>query len=401
MLSREQVWELARSVHPYGVQVRRDLHRNPELSFEEHDTHQYLAAALQEMGCSFQSGLGGGTGLHVVIRGSRPGPTVALRADIDALPIQEETGLPFASQRPGVMHACGHDVHTAILLATARALQSIKDDLPGQVVLIFQPGEEQNPGGASLMIRDGVLDDPKVDAIFGLHVEPYMEAGCMAFAPGPVMAAPDELRVTVVGRGGHGASPHLTVDPVLTACQIITMLQQVVARNVDPFQPAVITIGMIQGGSAHNIIPDEVTFVGTVRTMDPELRRLMPERIEAVIRGVCEAAGATYRFHYEHGYPVLINDAEMTELGRQAAVAVLGADKVQPMEPSMGGEDFAYYLQRVPGTFARLGVRASDNTAPHGLHTSRLMVDESSIAVGVAYYIQVVQDFLRSTNRGA
>ena len=339
--------------------------------------------------------------MHVVIRGSRPGPTVALRADIDALPIQEETGLPFASQRPGVMHACGHDVHTAILLATARALQSIKDDLPGQVVLIFQPGEEQNPGGASLMIRDGVLDDPKVDAIFGLHVEPYMEAGCMAFAPGPVMAAPDELRVTVVGRGGHGASPHLTVDPVLTACQIITMLQQVVARNVDPFQPAVITIGMIQGGSAHNIIPDEVTFVGTVRTMDPELRRLMPERIEAVIRGVCEAAGATYRFHYEHGYPVLINDAEMTELGRQAAVAVLGADKVQPMEPSMGGEDFAYYLQRVPGTFARLGVRASDNTAPHGLHTSRLMVDESSIAVGVAYYIQVVQDFLRSTNRGA
>jgi len=394
MLTKEQVWELARTVHPYGVKVRRDLHQNPELSFCEHETHRYLATALQELGYSFRAGLGGGTGLQVVIRGARPGPVVALRADIDALPIQEETGLPFASRRPGVMHACGHDVHTAILLATAKALWSIKDELPGQVVLIFQPGEEKNPGGASLMIRDGVLDQPKVDAIFGLHVEPFLEAGRMAFGEGPMMAAPDELRVTIVGRGGHGATPHLTVDPVLTACQVITALQQVVARNVNPFQPAVVTIGMIQGGSAHNVIPDEVSFVGTVRTMDPELRRLMPERIEAVVRGICAAAGASYRFHYEHGYPVLVNHPEMTALARQAAVDVLGADKVEQMEPSMGGEDFAYYLERVPGTFARLGARAHDDAAPYGLHTSRLMVDESCIAVGVAYYIQVVQNFL-------
>ncbi|MBY6275834.1 M20 metallopeptidase family protein [Symbiobacterium thermophilum] len=394
MLSREQVWALARSVEEYGIAVRRRLHRNPELSFAEHDTHQYLAEELQGLGCSFRSHLAGGTGLHVVLGGTRPGPVVALRADIDALPIQEETGLPFASERPGVMHACGHDVHTAILLATARALKSVEQDLPGTVVLLFQPGEEKNPGGASLMIRDGVLDQPKVDAIFGLHVDPYLEAGRMAFASGPVMAAPDELRVTVTGRGGHGAWPHQTVDPIVTAAQIITLLQQVVARNVDPFQPAVLTVGMIHGGTAHNIIPDEVEFVGTVRTMDEGLRRRMPERIEAVIRGVCEAAGASYRMEYERGYPVLVNHPEATETGRRAAAAVLGEDRVGRMEPSMGGEDFAYYLERVPGTFARLGARSPGDAAPHGLHTSRLMIDESCIAVGVAYYIQVVQQFL-------
>ncbi|WP_043713569.1 M20 metallopeptidase family protein [Symbiobacterium thermophilum] len=394
MLSREQVWALARSVEEYGIAVRRRLHRNPELSFAEHDTHQYLAEELQGLGCSFRSHLAGGTGLHVVLGGTRPGPVVALRADIDALPIQEETGLPFASERPGVMHACGHDVHTAILLATARALKSVEQDLPGTVVLLFQPGEEKNPGGASLMIRDGVLDQPKVDAIFGLHVDPYLEAGRMAFASGPVMAAPDELRVTVTGRGGHGAWPHQTVDPVVTAAQIITLLQQVVARNVDPFQPAVLTVGMIHGGTAHNIIPDEVEFIGTVRTMDEGLRRRMPERIEAVIRGVCEAAGASYRMEYERGYPVLVNHPEATETGRRAAAAVLGEDRVGRMEPSMGGEDFAYYLERVPGTFARLGARSPGDAAPHGLHTSRLMIDESCIAVGVAYYIQVVQQFL-------
>lgn len=394
MLNREQVWALARSVEEYGVAARRHLHRYPELSFAEHDTHRYLAAELQGLGCALRSHLAGGTGLQAVIGGKRPGPVVALRADIDALPIQEETGLPFASERPGVMHACGHDVHTAILLATARALKAIEDDLPGTVVLLFQPGEEKNPGGASLMIRDGVLEQPKVDAIFGLHVDPHLEAGRMAFAAGPVMAAPDELRVTVTGRGGHGAWPHQTVDPIVTAAQIITLLQQIVARNVDPFQPAVLTIGMIHGGTAHNIIPDKVRFVGTVRTMDEALRRRMPERIEAVIRGVCEAAGATYQMEYERGYPVLVNHPEATEVGRRAAAAVLGEEKVGKMEPSMGGEDFAFYLERVPGTFARLGARRPGDAAPHGLHTSRLNIDESCIAVGVAYYIQVVQSFL-------
>lgn len=393
-VTQDAIWQLARFVHPLGVEVRRHLHRYPELSFEEKETSSYLAERLTAMGLSFQSGVGG-YGIKVVIEGGRPGPTVALRADMDALPIQEETGLPFASTRPGLMHACGHDIHTATLLATARALLELRSELPGRVVLIFQPGEEVNPGGASLMIKDGVLQNPKVDAIFGVHVMPLMDAGTMGFAAGPVMAAPDEFDVTIIGKGGHGAAPHLTVDPVLTAAQCLTLLQQVVARNVSPFAKAVITVGMIQGGAARNVIPNEVIFKGTVRTMDPVIREQMPVRIEQIIRGVCEAAGAAYRLRYDRGYPVLINDPAATELARAAAAEVLGTDNLLPMEPSMGGEDFAYFLQEVPGSFARLGAAVPGSTDRYGLHTSKLMIDEGCIAVGVAYFLNVVQNYLK------
>lgn len=392
-MSKEQIWNLARSVHGYGVEARRHLHRNPELSFQERETHAYLVERLTELGCSFQAEMGGGTGIKVVIGGDRPGPTVALRADIDALPIQEEIELEFASQKPGVMHACGHDVHTAILLATAKALKGIEAELPGKVVLIFQPGEEMNPGGASLMIKDGVLENPKVDAIFGLHVMPHMDAGTMGFGAGPMLASPDEVIVTIVGKGGHGAYPHLGVDPVLVTCQVITLLQQVVSRNVSPFQPAVITVGKIHGGTAPNVIPDEVHFEATVRTMDPQVRAMMPQRIEAVVKGVCEAAGASYRFRYEPGYPVLINDAAMTDIARQAAEAIIAPEAIEGAEPSMGGEDFAFYLEQVPGSFARIGSAVPGSTNRFGLHTSRLLIDEEAIALGVAYYLSVVQRY--------
>lgn len=396
MRNKEQIWSLARSVHPFAVEARRHIHRRPELSFQEKETSEYLQGQLKALGIPFQSGIGG-YGIKAVIDGGRPGRTVALRADIDALPILEETGLPFASTIPGVMHACGHDVHTATLLATANALNQMKDELPGRAVLIFQPGEEVNPGGASLMIKDGVLENPKVDAIFGLHVLPGMEAGTMAFGAGPMLAAPDEFDVTIVGRGGHGAAPHLCVDPVMVAAQCLTLLQQIVARNVSPFQNAVITVGMIQGGTARNVIPDEVTFKGTVRTMEPAIRTVMPKRIEAVIRGVCEAAGASYKLRYDPGYPSLINDAASTETARAAALAVLDEEKVLPMAPSMGGEDFAFYLQHVPGSFARLGATVPGTASPAGLHTSRLLIDEECLAVGVAYYLSVVQQFLGQT----
>ncbi|MDF2630102.1 MAG: N-acyl-L-amino acid amidohydrolase [Symbiobacteriaceae bacterium] len=393
MWTKDQIWNLAHAVYPSAVDARRQFHRNPELSFEEKETSAFIAAQLDAMGVPYTAGVGG-YGIKAVIEGGKPGRTVALRADMDALPINEETGLPFASQKPGVMHACGHDVHTATLLATARALRDVAADLPGRVVLIFQPGEEVNPGGASLMIKDGVLVNPTVDAIFGLHVMPLMEAGTMGFGAGPMLAAPDEFDVTIVGRGGHGAAPQLCVDPVMVAAQCLTLLQQIVARNVSPFQSAVITVGTIHGGTARNVIPDEVTFKGTVRTMDPAVQALMPQRIEAVIRGVCEAAGAAYKLHYDPGYPALINDAAATDIARRAALRVLDAEKVQPMAPSMGGEDFAFYLQKVPGSFARLGSMISGTASPAGLHTARLMIDENCMATGVAYYLSVVQEYL-------
>ncbi|HYF77507.1 MAG TPA: amidohydrolase [Symbiobacteriaceae bacterium] len=393
MLNKDQIWRLARAVHPFAVEARRQFHRNPELSFEEKETSAYITAQLDAMGVPYTAGIGG-YGIKAVIEGGKPGRTVALRADMDALPINEETGLPFASQKPGVMHACGHDVHTATLLATARALREMAPNLPGRVVLVFQPGEEVNPGGASLMIKDGVLENPTVDAIFGLHVMPLMEAGTMGFGAGAMLAAPDEFDVTIVGRGGHGAAPQLCVDPVMVAAQCLTLLQQIVARNVSPFQSAVITVGSIHGGTARNVIPDEVTFKGTVRTMDPAVQTMMPQRIEAVIRGVCEAAGAEYRLRCDPGYPALINDGAATDIARRAALQVLDEEKVQPMAPSMGGEDFAFYLQKVPGSFARLGSMIPDTARPAGLHTSRLMIDEDCMATGVAYYLSVVQEYL-------
>jgi len=395
---RERIWELAQTVQPFAIEARRHLHRYPELSFQERETAGYVADRLTEMGYAFRSSVGG-YGIKAVIGDPLLGPAIALRADMDALPIAEETGLEFASARPGLMHACGHDVHTAILLGTARALKELEAHIPGSVVLIFQPGEEVNPGGASQMIKDGVLSNPNVEAIFGLHVAPQHQVGSMTFGAGPRLASPDQFDVKVRGRGGHGAVPHLTIDPVLTACQCITLLQQVVARNVNPFDSAVITVGMINGGVARNVIPDEVTFQGTVRTMNPAVRRLMRGKIESVIRGVCEAAGADYDLTYDEGYPVLVNHPGATLMGQRAAESVLGPANVLDMPPSMGGEDFAFFLEQVPGTFTRLGCTAPGVEGAPGLHTSRLMIDEGCIAVGVAYYLSVISEFFEHRGR--
>lgn len=393
-MEAERLRTLAQSVAGYGSVHRRWLHQHPELSLQEYETQRYLAERLRELGLVPETGRAGGTGLRAVIEGGTPGKAVALRADIDALPIAEETGLPFASGNAGVMHACGHDVHTAILLATARALLTLRDQLPGRVVLLFQPAEEAG-GGASVMIEQGCLQNPAVDAIFGLHVSPWMEAGRMALGAGPQAASPDEFSITVCGRGGHAADPHITTDPMPVAAQIILALQQVVSRQVNPMLPAVLSICQIHGGSANNIIPDEVTLSGTVRTLNADLRQTLARRIEAVATGVAAAFGASVRFAYDWSYPVLVNDPAMTELGRRAAVDLLGAEAVEEAWPSMGGEDFAYYLQQVPGTFAYLGCR-SPGTDPEadGLHTSRLAVDERCLEVGVAYYLSVVTRFL-------
>lgn len=393
-VEREGIWRLAQRIAPQAIAWRRHLHQHPELSFQEKETAAFVAARLREMGYEPQEGIGGYGVKAVLAGGAGPGPTLALRADMDALPIQEETGLPFASVRPGVMHACGHDVHTAVLLGAAQALRELQPRLRGHVVFIFQPGEETNPGGASLMIRDGVLENPKVDAIFGLHVFPSLPAGHMAFGAGPKLAAPDEFDLTILGRGGHGAAPHRTVDAVYVAAQVVVALQGIVSRNVDPFAPAVVTVGSIHGGSKHNIIAGEVHLQGTIRTMDPAVRDLVHRRVQEVVAGVCAAYGAEYRLRFDPGYPVLVNDPAMTELARRAAQAVLGPGKVHEMPPSMGGEDFAYFLQRVPGSFARLGAGRPGDPDPAGLHSSRLNVDEACIPTGIAYYLALALQYL-------
>lgn len=386
--------ELADSVTAWAVSCRRHLHQYPELSFQEKETSAFIEAELRKLGYEPQTGIGG-YGLKAVLQGGKgPGRTIALRADIDALPIQEQTGLPFASRKEGVMHACGHDVHTAVLLGAAKALKELQPELAGQVVLIFQPSEESAPGGASLMIKDGVLENPHVDAIFGLHVLPSLTVGQMGFGDGPRMGAPDQFDLTIQGKGGHGAHPYATVDAVYVACQVVTALQGIVSRNINPFDPVVLTVAAIHSGTKHNIIPGEAVLQGTIRTMSQQVRERMAQRLREVADGVCAAYGATASLEVRTGYPVLVNAPAETALARAAAAEVLGEEQVGVMEPSMGAEDFAFYLQERPGSFARLGAAAPDDQERAGLHTSRLNVDEGCIPVGVAYYLSLVQQYL-------
>lgn len=392
-LTPEELRALADGVHAYGVSARRHLHQHPELSFQEKETSAFVAAELRQMGYEPETGVGG-HGVRLVVRGARPGPTIALRADMDALPIHEETGLPFASQNPGVMHACGHDMHTATLLATAKAVKERAGELAGNLVFLFQPAEESLPGGAKLMIEAGALQNPNVEAIFGLHVDPEVPCGELRLGSGPVMAAPDSFKIVIRGKGGHAAFPHQAIDPVLAAGHVITQMQQLVSRNLSPFQQAVVGISAIHAGKADNVIPDQVEMAGTVRTLDPAVRALIPGRMEAVVRGVCESVGATYTFHYQHGYPAVVNAEAETDIARQVAQSVLAPERVGLMTPVMGGEDFAYYLQVVPGTFGWLGARPAEVAEPHLLHTSRLLLDEEAMKAGVAYYLGLIQHYL-------
>lgn len=388
-MAPEELRQLATQQHEYAVSARRHLHQHPELSFQEKESAAFVAAELRKMGYEPESAMGG-HGVRLVLRGAKPGPTIALRADMDALPIQEETGLPFASQNPGVMHACGHDMHTATLLATARAVKGW--ELSGNLVFLFQPAEESLPGGAKLMIEAGALQNPDVDLIYGLHVAPDVPTGELRFGSGPVMAAPDSFKITIHGKGGHAAFPQGAVDPVLAAGYVITQMQQLVSRNLSPFQQAVVGISAIHGGSADNVIPDQVELVGTVRTLSSAVRAMIPGRMEAIVRGACESVGATYTLAYTHGYPAVVNTEAETEVARAVAQRV-GAS-VGLMTPVMGGEDFAFFLEQVPGSFGWLGARPAGEGAPHGLHTSRLILDEDAMDHGVAYYLGLIRHYL-------
>ncbi|MEM1360080.1 MAG: M20 family metallopeptidase, partial [Bacteroidota bacterium] len=338
---RSAIQDLAADTHDQMVANRRHLHAHPELSFKEYETQKYLAGELDKMGIPYRKIAD--TGLVAEIQGEKgTGPTVALRADIDALPITEANEVPYCSTKPGIMHACGHDVHSASLLGAARILQRIKSDIPGKLRLLFQPGEEVAPGGASYMIRDGALKNPVPQAIFGQHVHPPLEVGKVGMRPGIYMASTDELYLSIKGRGGHGALPHNTVDPVVISAQVITALQQLVSRAADPTLPTVITFGHIASvGGAGNVIPNEVKLKGTLRTLNEAWRKELHHRIEQVANGIATALGGSAELKIVPGYPFLRNHEELTHQVFSRSVAYLGAENVVELPIRMTGEDFA------------------------------------------------------------
>ncbi|MBX2956281.1 MAG: amidohydrolase [Cyclobacteriaceae bacterium] len=360
------------------VAMRRHIHANPELSYLEFNTAKYVASQLKSFGLTPEEVAK--TGLVVEIKGkNHERKMVALRADMDALPIHEANDVSYKSTNPGVMHACGHDVHTASLLGTAKILNDIKHDFEGTVRLIFQPGEEKNPGGASYMIKEGVLENPAPASIIGQHVFPLLPVGKIGFREGMYMASSDELFLKVIGKGGHGAAPELTIDPIVIASHIIIALQQVVSRNASPKQPTVLTFGKIIGDGATNIIPNEVTMAGTFRAMDETWRKEGLKKIKKIAETLAESMGGKCEVEISHGYPFLKNDPFVTQRIRKAAEAYVGKENVVDIDITLGSEDFAYYSQVVPASFYRLGTRNESNGITSYVHTPTFNIDEDAL----------------------
>lgn len=376
---------------------RRHLHANPELAFEEHETSKFVTERLHSLGVEdIRTGIGK-TGVTGLIKGGKGnGKVVLLRADMDALPILEENDVDYKSGIDGKMHACGHDAHTAMLLGAARVLADRKDQFAGTVKLLFQPAEEVPPGGAIAMINDGALEDPHVDAVFGLHVAAELPAGQIGVKAGAASAASDRFRIRIKGKGGHAARPNVAIDPVVIGAHIVTALQTLVSRESDPTDPAVVTVGSIIGGDAFNVIPDTAEIRGTVRTFNPELRELLATRLPELAEGVGSAMRADVDVHYFKGYPGMVNDEKMTELVRQAAVDVVGEENVIEIPTGMGGEDFAHFLLARPGCFFRVGTRNEERNIVYGHHHPRFDVEEDGMAAGIATTVETALRYLSS-----
>ena len=385
--------DAARAIQPIIVEDRRRIHSHPELAYREQETSSLVRTRLEKLGIPFQSGLAE-TGVVATIKGGMgAGSCVLLRADMDALPIEERSGVSFASQVSGVMHACGHDAHTAILLGAARLLVERRAGFAGTVKLVFQPAEE-GAGGAQRMIGAGVLTDPPVDAAFALHVRPSLAAGKVACSAGPQLAGADAFRITIQGRGGHAAEPHKAVDPVVIGAQVVLALQTLVAREVDPAASAVLTLGMFNAGESFNVIADKAVIMGTIRTLDGELFLHLEQRMREVATGVASALHATAHVDVLGGVPPLVNDAAMADRLAASARSVLGADAVVAMQPEMWSEDFACVLERVPGATLWLGVKSAAWPEPKAIHTAEFDLDESALAVGSSAMAGVALDFL-------
>ena len=385
---RREIQEL----QPTIVELRRRLHQKPELGFREHLTAELISQKLQEWGIEHQTGIAQ-TGIVATIHGDKPGKVLAIRADMDALPIQEQNDVPYRSQHDGVMHACGHDGHTAIALSTAFYLSQHRQDFTGTVKIIFQPAEE-GPGGAKPMIEAGVLQNPQVDAIVGLHLWNNLPLGTVGVRNGALMAATESFRCTIQGKGGHGAIPQQTVDSILVAAHIVTALQTIVARNVSPLESAVVTVGEIHAGTAVNVIADTAYLSGTVRYFNPALGELIPQRLEQVIAGVCQIHGATYKLDYQRHYPAVINDAKIAELVRSVAEGVIETPLgIVPECQTMGGEDMSFFLEAVPGCYFFLGSANPDKDLAYPHHHPRFNFDETALGMGVEIFVRFVEKF--------
>lgn len=372
---------LAAGNHAKTVEIRRYIHANPELSYQEKNTSAFVAAQLDRLNIPYQKMAD--TGIVALLKGNKNSDKVmALRADMDALPILEANDVPYKSQNPGVMHACGHDAHTASLLGVATILSSMKDEFGGTLKLIFQPAEEKLPGGASVMIKEGVLQNPAPSAIVGQHVMPLIEAGKVGFRSGKYMASTDELYLTVKGKGGHGAMPNLNIDPVVIASHIIIALQQIVSRVADPKMPSVLSFGKVIANGATNVIPNEVKIDGTFRTLDEDWRATAHQHMKKMAEGIAESMGGVCEFRIERGYPFLINEPELTERARTAAEEYLGAENVLDLDIWMAAEDFAYYSQVTNGCFYRLGTRNEAKGITASVHTPTFDIEESALEIG-------------------
>ena len=383
----------AESLKETIIQWRRDFHRHPELGFQEVRTAGRVAEHLRALGIETITGVGK-TGVVGLIEGSRPGPTALLRFDMDALPIQEETGLPFASENPGVMHACGHDGHTAIGMAAAQLLVETSDQWPGRVKLLFQPAEE-GLGGALATIEDGVLENPRPDASFALHLWSQLPGGQVVVQSGPLLAAADHFEITIRGRGGHGAQPHTTIDAILVAVQAANALYSIVGRNIPPLEAAVLSIGAFHAGNAFNVIAEEATLSGTLRTFDADVRRTLIERMEAILAGVAQAHGATYQLTFYEHTPAVVNDPRMTEIAARAARRVVGEENIIQAKPIMAAEDMAEIMNRAAGCYIFLGA-APPNRASEPHHSPRFDIDEAQLPLAAALMAQIAVTYLES-----
>lgn len=388
-----EVKRLGEKYLQHMINLRETIHMYPEDGFSEFTTSKIIIEELEKLGIKVQKNVAK-TGVVGLIEGKYPGKTVLLRADIDALKIQEQADVEYKSKIDGMMHACGHDGHVAGLLGAAMILNELKDNLHGNVKLVFQPAEERD-GGALPMIEEGVLENPKVDAAFAAHLWGYLNEGEVHLKEGPMMASPDIFNIKVIGKGGHGAVPQESIDPIVITCQIVNSLQTIVSRKINPLDPVVITCGRIQGGDCHNVIPNEVELEGTIRTFNEETRNWVPKVMEDLIRGITTSQGAAYEFKYEPKYPALINDKYMTSFAKESLKKVVGEENVFDLkEPNMGGEDFAYFAQKVPSAFIFVGI-ANNKSEPVIHHNPYFKWDSKNVGILAQSLSQIAIDYLK------